>query len=236
MRIVFYGDSITVGIPGASYVRRLRQQVPEHTVLNYSKINATPLSLYHHLHVNNAIRPADMAFILVGVNDLLIERSWLFSRIRRQWARNDEQFRDHYQRLLQAIASCTGSVVTLPPLFIGEDFDSVWQRRLANRAAIIAQLASHYPNTCYADLRSTFKEALRGKPVAPGIGQSLSQSLWDALRLHTDAAITQVAAARRLHYTLDSVHLNVAGADIVANRCLEIIQAKSREDTGNRIL
>jgi lysophospholipase L1-like esterase len=223
VRIAFFGDSITVGIPGASYVRILQQRLPQHTFRNYSKINATPLSLYHH--VKNAIRPTDMAFVFLGVNDLLIGRSWLFSHIRQQWARNDNEFLDHYRLLLDTVAPCAQQVITVSPLFIGEDFDSLWQQRLGQRGDLIAQLGAQYPNARYLDVRSTFMRELNGKPVVKGIGQALGQSVWDGLTLHTDATITRVAASRNLYYTLDGVHLNVAGAQIMAEACLQAISS-----------
>lgn len=228
MRIAFFGDSITVGIPGASYVRILHQRLPQHTFGNYSKINATPLSLYHH--VKDAIRPADMAFIFVGVNDLLVERSWLFSHIRRQWAHNDDEFLDHYRLLLNTVAICTQKVIAISPLFIGEDFDSLWQEHLGKRSEIIAQVTTHFPNTVYLDVRSRFMHELKCKPVVSGISQGLRQSIWDGLTLHTDAAITRVSVSRHLHYTLDGVHLNVAGAQIVAEACLEVISNISPDE------
>lgn len=224
MRIAFYGDSITVGIPGASYVSILQQSLPQHTFHNYSHINATPLSLYHH--VKDVMRPADMAFVFVGVNDLLTERSWLFSRLRYQWARNDKEFTDHYRLLLNAVAACTQKVITISPLFISEDFDSPWQQRLGKRSQLIQHLTAQYPNALYLDVRSSFIHALNNRPVVHDIEQALGQSVWDALTLHTDAAITRVSESRRLYYTLDGVHLNVAGATILAEACLDIISKR----------
>lgn len=221
MQIAFYGDSITVGIPGASYVRILKEILPQHTFRNYSKINATPLSLYYH--VKDSLLPADIAFIFLGVNDLLTERSWLYSRLRRQWAHNDAEFIDHYRRLLEIVTACTQKVITIPPLFIGEDFDDLWQQRLGERGKLIEQLTKQYPNAHYLDVRSIFMLESEDGPVGRGIGDDAGQAIWDALTLRTDDAITRVAASRNFYYTLDGVHLSVAGAQIVADACLDVI-------------
>src|SRR5262245_22440781 len=129
MEIAFYGDSLTVGIPGASYFSILKRRLPGYRLLNYARINDTPASLYHRVTKRNLLLSVDMAFVFLGVNDLLIERSRLFSYIRRRWARTDEAFCDHYGILLDAVCACAHRVITVSPLFIGEDFDSIWQQR-----------------------------------------------------------------------------------------------------------
>jgi lysophospholipase L1-like esterase len=227
MKIAFYGDSLTTGIPGASYFAILKRRLPEHTLLNYGKINDTPFSLYRRIQAAGLLHPLDMAFIFVGVNDLLIERSWLFSRIRRRWARTDDEFRQHYEMLLDRLSAYANRMICISPLFIGEDFDSMWQQRLGRRADLIARLTVEYPHARYLDLRSAFARALASQPVVNGVGQNLLQSIVDGLTLRTDASITRAATARRFHYTLDGVHLNVAGAQVVADACRDVICAES---------
>src|SRR5262245_56646764 len=156
MKISFYGDSLTAGIPGASYFEILKKRLPQHTLLNYGKINDTPLSLCHRVKTKGLLHPVDMAFIFVGVNDLLIERSRLFARIRRRWAHNDDEFRQHYRMLLDTLRLCAGRLICISPLFIGEDFDSIWQQRLGKRSGLIAGLVKEFSNADYLDLRSNF--------------------------------------------------------------------------------
>ncbi|MBZ0294691.1 MAG: hypothetical protein K8L99_19150 [Anaerolineae bacterium] len=229
MKIAFYGDSLTAGIPGASYVDKIRAALPQHTILNYGKINDTPLSLYRRIRSQHLDRALDVAFIFVGVNDLLIERSWLFSRLRQHWARSDDEFCQHYNLLLETVCSFARRVICISPLFIGEDFDSDWQQCLGQRAAMIARLTTAQAPAEYLDLRSLFIDSLRDTPVLPNIEQNLMQSVWDGLAHRGETSIAQIAAARGLHYTIDGVHLNLAGAQIVAAECLNILRSDSGE-------
>jgi lysophospholipase L1-like esterase len=227
MKIAFYGDSLTAGIPGAAYFDILKQQLPGYSLYNYGKINDTTLSLYRRIKARRLLHPVNLAFIVIGVNDLLLERSWLFGRIRRHWAHGDEEFRQHYETLLRVVRPYAEYVITVPPLFIGEDFDGLWQQRCNRRADIVAQLTQEYPTTHYLDIRRYFAQDLKNKPTIKGLSGSPLQAVWDYLTLRTDSAITRVSAERGFHYTLDGVHLNVAGARIVAAACLHIIQALS---------
>lgn len=223
MKIACYGDSITVGIPGASYFRILQRQLPQHTLLNYGKINDTPLSLHRRIRAKGLLHPVDVAVIYIGVNDLLIERSWFFSRTRHHWAHDDAEFETHYAELLAAVHPYAAQIMLIPPLFIGEDFASAWQKRLGQRAEIIARLGSVYPTAHYLNLRLLFQNLLSGLPVRADIPQNLSQSVVDGLLRTSDATIDHAAAARGLHYTIDGVHLNTAGAQIVADALKEAL-------------
>lgn len=223
MKIAFYGDSITAGLPGASYVAEIKQSLPQDEILNYGRINDTPLSLHRRIQSRHLTQPVDVAFILVGVNDLLVERSKVFSRLRRYWARSDEEFTRHYTQLLQTVCACAPRVICVSPLFIGENFDDVWQRHLERRAVMIQKLASAYPEAEYLDLLSTFHDMLRDKPVITELKQNLIQSVWDVVAHRSDAAMERISQARGLHYTIDGVHLNKAGAKVVAAGCLNAL-------------
>ncbi len=223
MKVAFYGDSLTAGIPGASYVEKIRQQVPLHTIYNYGKINDTALSLYHRIRTQHLDQTVDIAFIFVGVNDLLVEQSQVFSRIRRYWARNDDEFRQHYLLLLEMVGTFARRVICVSPLFIGESFNSYAQQRLGHRAAIIEALTRIQPQTEYLDIRSTFIEVIRHKTLVADFKRNMLKSLWDALMYRSDTAILQISDERGLHYTIDGVHLNMAGAEIVAVACLGVL-------------
>ena len=236
MKIAFFGDSLTEGIPGASYVKKVKQSLPQHQVLNYGKINDTPLSLYQRIRSQKLDQPVDVAFIFVGVNDLLIERSQVFSRIRQQWARTDDEFRQHYSVLLTAICGFARRVLCVSPLFIGEDFGGYWQQRLSERAEMIARLTDAQSSAEYLDLRSIFMRALQDKPVVSGVGQNFAQSVWDGLTGRSEARIAHLSAVRGFHYTIDGVHLNDTGAEVVAAQCLEALQNQNQGVETRRLL
>jgi hypothetical protein len=51
----------------------------------------------------------------------------------------------------------------------------------------------------------------------------LRQSIWDGVINRSDRAINRIAEHRGLHYTVDGVHLNTSGADIVTAACVEVV-------------
>ena len=71
MRIAFFGDSLTSGIPGCSYVALLRAQFPGDVLLNYGKGNDSVVSLCRRLTRMGFDEPFDIACLWVGVNDVL---------------------------------------------------------------------------------------------------------------------------------------------------------------------
>lgn len=221
--ISFYGDSLTAGIPGASYVKRFAQLRIGAKIANYGKINDTPLSLHLRIERQGLTAPTQTAFIFVGVNDLLIARSWFFSRIRRHWARSDVEFTAHYQALLKTVRRFAECVICVSPVFIGEDFTSAPQQALGRRADLIADLCDGEPNCSYLDLRTIFEQRLHKKNIAAGLPQNLWQSIGDGIFRRSEAAITAASQSRGLHYTIDGVHLNMAGAQIVADACAQVL-------------
>lgn len=223
MGITFYGDSLTVGLPGAAYFQFLRRCLPEHTLINRGKINDAALSLQRRLARGDLVPAADIAFIWIGVNDVLSQRSWFRSLTRRDWTYNEATFRQHYRLLLDTVCPSAHVVVTVSPALIGEDSNNGYNQSLANMASVIAAVTSDYANARYLDLHEKFVKALEGKNAMPGILQSPIQSVWDALTLRTDAALDQAVARRGLMLTLDGVHLSRAGAELAAKAFLQII-------------
>jgi len=67
MRIASFGDSLTSGMPGCSYVAILREQFPDDTLLNFGKGNDTVVSLYCRISAIQVDGPLDIAFLWIGV-------------------------------------------------------------------------------------------------------------------------------------------------------------------------
>ncbi len=72
MKIALYGDSLTEGRAGVSYVNYLQQLLPEHEILNYGYGGDTVISLYRHVVRQKLDHPVDLSFVFVGVNDVLV--------------------------------------------------------------------------------------------------------------------------------------------------------------------
>ncbi|MBN1976512.1 MAG: SGNH/GDSL hydrolase family protein [Anaerolineae bacterium] len=231
MKIAFIGDSLTSGIPGSSYFAILRERLPGHTLANLGRGNDTVVSLHRRIarqRLGNA--QFDLAFLWVGVNDAGGEGSWLFraaNALRRQpRAKNLDQFRTYYQRVLDLLCRHARRVIAVAPLLKGEEIDNEWNRQIDVLARVIRDLAAHYERVGYLDLRPTFYQKLAGKQASSHLLESPLRIGWDILVLRNDAQVDAKAAQRGLHLTLDGVHLNSAGAALVAEAFLEVIARK----------
>lgn len=71
MKLVCFGDSLTEGIYGASYVEALRPLLPEHDVINAGVGGDTLLNLQYRLERDVLDHAPDKVFIMAGGNDAI---------------------------------------------------------------------------------------------------------------------------------------------------------------------
>lgn len=216
MKIAFYGDSLTDGYPGVSYFEVLRHRLYGHTLLNYGRFNDTVISLHRRIITRRLLAPVDCSIVWVGVNDILVRQSPTFSRLRRWWARSDEEFHIHYRALLDLLTPHATTVIAASPALIGEDGKSIDNTDLARLGDIIRDLTTAYRGTRFLDLHSKYIAALQGEGSAAYHPPNPFQSVIDAVTLRTPAAVDRVSAERGLRLTLDNVHLNSRGAALAA--------------------
>ncbi|MBU1339511.1 MAG: SGNH/GDSL hydrolase family protein [Acidobacteria bacterium] len=74
MRIAFFGDSLTAGVPGASFFQLVRERLPGDELINYGKGGDTVISLYRRVR-RLPVERMDIAFLWIGVNDVLVRVS-----------------------------------------------------------------------------------------------------------------------------------------------------------------
>ena len=220
MRIAFFGDSLTQGIPGAAFFPLLRERLPQHELINQGLGGDTLLSLFRRISSAGLEGPWDMAFVWVGVNDVLVKVSWtypLLKRLRRQpWLRDLSRFEGEYGKLLTFLSDKAEHVVAVSPLFIGEDLNNPWNQKLEELSRQIASAARGCANAEYLDLRNEFRPLLSVKNTGAYIPRSAGRILLDIFTLDRTGAVEERSRERDLLYTLDGVHLNAAGAEVVA--------------------
>lgn len=227
MRIVFVGDSLTSGIPGSSFFAILKEKLPEHELVNLGEGNDTVVSLYRRLARLRFGEQFDIAFLWVGVNDIVGCSPWSFrvasALVHKPHAASRDEFGRYYQATLDLLRLHARRVIAISPLLKGEDIHNPWNIELAALSRLIKELASQHEQTRYLDLRAAFVQRLAGKPVSGYLPTSVFRVALDALTLRSDAQVDRQAAGRGLHLTLDGIHLNSAGARIVAEMFLEAI-------------
>ena len=228
MRIVFYGDSLTEGSPGVSFMSILKKRLPELDLENHGKGGDTVASLLQRIVRHQLNESVDLAFVWVGVNDVFPKVSFAHSMLkhilRQPRAKSHAAFRNDYDRVLRLLRRSARCVVTVSPLVIGEDLSNPWNQELAGLCEIIASVSSCYTDVRYLDLRTRFSGELAGKTLSDFVAKSLVTIARDTVLLRSPLRVDSAASDRGLHFTLDGVHLNSAGAEIVAAAFLETIE------------
>jgi lysophospholipase L1-like esterase len=227
MRIAFFGDSLTSGMPGSSYVAILRERFPDDTLLNLGKGNDTVVSLYHRISAMVFDKPYDIAFLWIGVNDVLQTDRWPYrafhSLLAQRRARDMEEFQSFYRATLNLLCEVAGRVIVAPPALKGEDLGNHANRRLADLGRVIKHTTAECDQAEFLDLQAAFARELAAWQGSDHVSRNPLRVLLDALTLRTDEQIDGRAAERGLHLTLDGVHLNSAGAMLVAEEIAAMI-------------
>lgn len=228
MRIGFFGDSLTAGRPGSSYVALLRERFPDDTLVNLGRGNDTVVSLCQRLVGLRFHQPFDLAFLWVGVNDLPAKDTW-FSRAANTLAgqrrsRDMAEFQAYYETTLDHLCRIGRRVTTVSPALRGEDFDNRWNHQLGTVASLIEGLTTQRARAEYLDLRPAFAHELATRPVTNYIPRSAFRVVLDTITLRDGERVDRKAAQRGLHLTLDGLHLNSAGAEIVAEAFANVIR------------
>jgi lysophospholipase L1-like esterase len=229
MRIGFFGDSLTSGVPGSSYVAILRERFPEDTLLNFGKPNDSVVSLYRRISAMQLDKPLDAAFLWIGVNDVSRTDRWSYrafhTLLAQRRARDMDEFRACHRATLKLLCEVSGRVIVVPPALKGENPENHWNRRLAELARSIESITADYDRAEFLDLRAAFARELVAMPGSDHLPRNPLRVLLDALTLRTDGQIDAKATERGLHLTLDGVHLNSAGARLVAEEFRRVIES-----------
>lgn len=228
MNIIFFGDSLVEGVPGESSLNILKEKLPEHSLINLGKGGDTVISLLRRIRKMEIKKRYDIAFIWVGVNDILVRVSLKYLPIKeflhQPWVKDIGEFTEYYFELLNLVSANANKTFTVSPLVIGEDANNEWNKQLGEISAEIEKLSTKFKNVDYIDLRKDFISILATKESSSYIINSV---FWDSIvawLFNTPDYIEEKSHERDLYLTLDGVHLNRAGAQIVADRFLRCIQ------------
>ena len=236
MQIAFFGDSLTSGLPGSSYLTILRERFPEDTLFNFGRGNDTVVSLYRRISAMQFDQPFDMAFLWIGVNDVLQTDRWPYRAFHRLLAQRRatgmEEFRSCYRATLDLLCDRAGRVIVAPPALKGEDLENPWNRRLADLAGLIKDVTAECDRAEFLDLQAAFARELAGWSGSDHVPKNPFRVLLDALTLRTNERIDAKAAERGQYLTLDGVHLNSAGAKLAAEEFASSVEKRRGEQEG----
>jgi lysophospholipase L1-like esterase len=220
MRIAFFGDSLTSGTPGSSYVAVLRERFPDDMLLNFGRGNDTVVSLVRRISAMHFDEPFDMAFLWIGVNDVPQTDRWAYrafhTLLMQRRARDRNEFEACFRASLDTLCARAWRVVVAPPVLKGEDLENSANQRLGDLAVSIKEITAGCERAEFLDLRAAFARELLARSDCERVPGHPFRVLLDVLTLRTDEQIDAKAAERGLRLTLDGIHLNSAGASLVA--------------------
>jgi lysophospholipase L1-like esterase len=209
----------------------LEQQLPEYKLFNYGKGGDTVISLYRRIKDSQLNQPVDIAFLWVGVNDVFAKLTWTYPILKtamgQPWVENTDEFERYYRSTIEELESQANTIITAPPLFIGEDIHNQWNRELEILSDIIRRVSASYQDVHYLNLREHILPKLDKQKVSDYLPKSAARVALDAFIIKEKEQIDKKSTNRDLLFTLDGVHLNSRGAEIVADIFLKTIKATS---------
>ncbi|MBS4202178.1 SGNH/GDSL hydrolase family protein [Bacillus sp. FJAT-49732] len=225
MKIALIGDSLTEGRPGVSFAHILQQKYENMTFKNLGKPGETVKSLYKRLTETEIEETYDLTFLWIGVNDV-------FSKLLKVQAQpvveNNEEFQDCYENVLELVLNFSKQVVVVSPALVGENPRSTTNNKLKELTDIIKTLARKHSNVTFLNMQSIFLMELDTVESSDYIGTSVMKMMVETLFYKSHSKIDDLSEKRGLHFTLDGVHFNSTGANIVADEYSSIIEVTSK--------
>lgn len=227
--IHLYGDSITAGSPGASYCDYFPTDLP---YKKYGVGGDTVSGLLNRLKKVEIVRD-DLYLIEIGTNDLLLPHlstlspSWKTTVLRieesgRVATRTPEQFQQKYEEVAIRLGGTQTLMITIP--CIGEEVTSEVNARVEHYNAIIKAVClkhGHKLIDFHAQQKSVISQKTMGRINNYFIGRHAVAMIWDVVLTNSFGLTDFLSRRRGLLTTMDGVHLNSAGAMLLAKMVIE---------------
>lgn len=231
MNIALIGDSLTEGRPGVSFSNRLKEMFPNFTFVNLGKPGESVKSLYTRLLDTKLEMDYDLSFLWIGVNDVY---SKLLSVQAQPVAKDHDEFRDYYEKVVELVSESSKKVVAVTPALVGEKTDNASNNEIKELSILIQCIAHKQANVRFLDMQSVFLNHLSKVNSTDFINTKVMRIMLDVLFYKKPSRIDKRSKERGLHLTLDGVHLNSTGAQIVAETYASEIKRLVEEDSEDR--
>ncbi|MEO8607521.1 MAG: GDSL-type esterase/lipase family protein [Chloroflexota bacterium] len=216
MKIIFFGDSLTQGTFGASYVDKVAAAVRGHHFINQGVNGDTSLNLFRRLDKDVLADKPDGIFIMIGVNDAVsaVESgSHLYFRFMKKLPRGQVSpisFRENMRALLgKLVAAQIKTWVALPPI----EYNPATVTTLRQMNEYTSVICREF-NIPVLDLMAAMTPKEVPARNAVGLSQ-YSQNL--LIRLGLDTNYEKHRAAGSFSYSFDGTHLTENGAQQMAD-------------------
>lgn len=228
MNIVFFGDSLTLGTVGISYIEKMQQQISNYHLINKGKNGDTVKSLHNRLQRTVTDNHYDIGFLWIGANDIIVHIGLTFPLIKmmnlQPWAKTMNDFQEIYLQLVAFLKSHVDHLFLVPPLLIGENIQNQWNKLITKQATIMKTISKQEKHLTFVDIHKELWTELQQRKTSQFLRDTTTGFLLDSFQYHTPQEIDQIARKRGLLYTFDGVHLNSYGAQRVADVFLNYLQ------------
>lgn len=219
MKIAFIGDSITEGVPGVSYVDKLKALFPSDELVNLGKGGDTVKSIFKRIKSINNLESYDTIVLFVGINDLYSKLTTTYKILKvltkQTWTKDLDGFMEVYNNIIEYLLTKTSNIIIIPPLLMGENLENKWNQTLNLYVYAIKQIVKDNHSIKYLNVRTQFIDYLQGKNISDYLPYKINRLLKDVKELTKDEDVDLTSLGRGLHLMLDGVHINSKGAEII---------------------
>jgi len=220
VKIACIGDSLTEGRPGVSFFKQLTAKHQHIELDNLGKPGETVKSLHTRLE-KSKLDNYDLSFLWIGVNDVYAK---LLKMQAQPVTKDHQEFQDYYVKVLEMILASSKHVVLVTPALIGEAIKNTSNTEIKELSSIIQTISSKYTNVSFLNMQKVFEQHLEHVNSSDYINTNIMRVMIDALFYKNPLRIDRLSKKRGLHLTLDGVHLNNKGAELVVEQYTAFIE------------
>ncbi|MEB2301397.1 SGNH/GDSL hydrolase family protein [Lysinibacillus xylanilyticus] len=220
MKIACIGDSLTEGRPGVSFFKQLTAKHQHIELDNLGKPGETVKSLHTRLE-KSKLDNYDLSFLWIGVNDVYAK---LLKMQAQPVTKDHQEFQDYYVKVLEMILASSKHVVLVTPALIGEAIKNTSNTEIKELSSIIQTISSKYTNVSFLNMQKVFEQHLEHVNSSDYINTNIMRVMIDTLFYKNPLRIDRLSKKRGLHLTLDGVHLNSKGAELVVGEYTAYIE------------
>lgn len=237
LHVLCIGDSITKGMVGVNFIKKVQQNFPGSTFVNKG-INGETLNkiaerALKHLRENNQY---DALIFEAGAGDLAIptmeHKGSLFQFAYRHQLKigmkpktTQEEFYQAYKSAVQEIKQIfSGKIILLTNICIGEDLKTDINKHRAVYNDIIRKIALD-EQVLLADAGKSVDQYLANKHQRDYCCPSFWKTTYtDRVWTLTNVGADYLSKQRKLHLTIDGIHLNSQGAAVFAQVIIPLLK------------
>lgn len=232
--LLVVGDSLAGGLPHLNFTSHLAVMLPDCSLSVSTRGGDTLMGVGNRLTALLSGRMPDAVILEAGTNDVLLpyleKRGGAWRKLTRRIAARGSPpatdiatFRTLLTRIVEGLHERPPTLILTTIPCIGEDPNSQLNLTGAQYNLAISEVATEL-GLCLADAGKAFREILsRLEKPSQYLLDDLASLFTDALRALTPRAAYQLSGRRGLVLTLDGVHPNPLGAEIMARAVADAI-------------